>query len=74
VTDNLDMGPFFWFGSTPGERLPALDQFEVPKRATHNKAGVRPLRSRHRLVPKSRFRELADLDAVLITLFGPLTP
>lgn len=73
VTDNLDMGPFFWFGAAPGEPLPALGEFEVPKRATHNKAGVRPPRSRHRLIPKGGFRELADLNAVLEALFGSLS-
>ena len=36
VTDGLDMGPYFWFGGTPGSPLPALDSYEVPLRATHN--------------------------------------
>lgn len=72
VTADLDMGPFFWFGGAPGEPLPPLDGYPNPLRATHNKDGVRPPRTNHRLVPGKEFRELATLDAVLETLFGAL--
>lgn len=72
VAANLDMGPFFWFGGAPGERLPAIDDYANPLRATHNKGGERPLRKNHRLVPGGQFRALATLDDVLEALFGPL--
>jgi len=70
VTEDLEMGPFFWFGGAPGEPLPAIDHFAVPLRATHNKQGVRPPRQNHRLVPGTEFEELEKLEDVLIKLFG----
>ena len=70
VSDDLDMGPFFWFGGTPGEPLPPIAQYPSPLRATHNKDGVRPPRPNHRLVPSSEFQAVATLDAVLELLFG----
>jgi hypothetical protein len=72
VSDQLEMGPYYWFGGSPGEPLPPIDQFASPRRPTHNKDGVRPLRKNHRSVPASSFQPLATLDEVLATLFGPL--
>lgn len=72
VTPRLDMGPFFWFGGAPGEPLPSLDAYESPRRATHNKAGERPVRRNHRLIPGRDFQRVDDLDQVLEALFGPL--
>jgi hypothetical protein len=72
VTDKLDMGPFFWFGDTPGKPLPSLANYPNPLRATHKKDGVRPPRQNHRLVPGARFRQLQTLDEVLEVLFGEL--
>lgn len=70
VTEALDLGPFFWFGGAPGERLPQIEQYPAPLRATHNKKGVRPARLNHRLVPKTEFTALHAIDDVLTKLFG----
>jgi hypothetical protein len=72
VSDDLDMGPFFWFGGAPGEPLPPIAHYSSPLRATHNKNGVRPPRQNHRLVPSREFQGLETLDAVLEMLFGVL--
>ena len=72
VNDHLEMGPFFWFGGPPGLPLPSIDAFRIPRRATHNKVGVRPERTNHRLVPPGEFKRLAVLDEVLVALFGEL--
>jgi hypothetical protein len=74
VTDGLDLGPFFWFGSPPGGPLPPIDTYSVPHRATHNSQGVRPPRPKHRLIPKTQFRRLDTIDEVLTTLLGDLKP
>ena len=73
VTSALEMGPFYWFGSKPGQTLPAIGEFRNPKRTTRNKAGERPLRQNHREIPIAHFRPLQQLDEVLEALFGPLT-
>jgi len=72
VNDHLEMGPFFWFGGPPGRPLPSIDAFRIPRRATHNKVGVRPERANHRLVPPGEFKRLSVLDEVLVALFGEL--
>jgi hypothetical protein len=74
VTSNLDMGPFFWFGGSPGRPLPAIEGFAVPLRATRNRQAVRPPRINHRLVPRHRFEEVSTLDGVVARLFGDLNP
>jgi ribosome assembly protein YihI (activator of Der GTPase) len=56
----------------PGQELPPIAHYPIPLRATHNKAGVRPPRNNHRLVPSEEFRMLGSLDEVLETLFGDL--
>ena len=70
VTEALDMGPFFWFGGMPGERLPQIEQYPTPRRATHNKQGERPLRLNHRLIPKTEFKAVQSIEDVLRKLFG----
>jgi hypothetical protein len=70
VTDDLDLGPYYWFGGLPGQPLPELGSYATPLRATHNKEGVRPPRPNHRLIPKGHFKRLDSLDAVLVELFG----
>jgi hypothetical protein len=71
VTENLEMGPFFWFGGLPGQPLPPVDGYKIPLRATHNKQGVRPPRRNHRLVPAASFETLQKMEDVLVRLFGP---
>jgi len=72
VTDNLDLGPYYWFGDSPGQPLPDIGNYSTPLRATHNKDGVRPPRPNHRLIPKGAFKRLNSLDAVLVNLFGSI--
>ncbi len=72
VDDALNMGPYFWFGGEPGQPLPTLDRFGIPRRATHNKKGERPERLNHRLIPRAQFKKLDALSAVLEHLFGDL--
>lgn len=72
VTEQLEMGPFFWFGGKPGARLPALDGYEIPLRATHNKKGERPPSKNHRLIPSGKFERLENIEEVLVRLFGEL--
>lgn len=74
VTLDLNLGPYFWIGGAPGEPLPGIANFDVPRRATHNKQGVRPSRVNHRQVPKDQFQRLESIDAVLGKLLGDLTP
>lgn len=73
VTADLGMGPFFWFGGTPGEPLPPIADYPHPLRPTHTKAGLRPPRQNHRTVPAAAFHRLDALPEVLGALFGNLS-
>lgn len=68
--DTLDMGPFFWLGGQPGEKLPDISKYPNPKRTTHNAQRVRPFRKNHHEVPRAAFTKLETLDEVVERLFG----
>jgi len=70
VTPDLEMGPYFWFGGAHGQPLPPIEQYEIPRRATHNSQGERPPRQNHRLVPGAMFEQLVDFEDVLARLLG----
>jgi hypothetical protein len=72
ITSALQMGPFYWFGGAPGKPLPDMTGFRNPRRATHNKAGERPLRQNHREVAAAKFQVVSSLKGVIEMLFGPL--
>lgn len=72
VDDDLNMGPFFFFGANPGLPLPDIASFPSAKRTTPNSGGAKPERQNHRLVPGMRFKKFATLDGVLTELLGPL--
>jgi hypothetical protein len=74
IDEDLNLGPYYWFGGRPGKRLPSMEGFKTPRRATHNKKGVRPERVRHRVVPKGRFTKIDDVSGLLVRLFGALKP
>jgi hypothetical protein len=61
---------FLTFGGEAGERLPALDRFNVARHAKGNSQGVKALRPAIRDVPRSAFVTRADIAAVSDWLFG----
>jgi hypothetical protein len=68
--DMLELGPFMWFGGSPGKPLPDISARSNPKRATHNAEGLRPPRKNHYILPPAAFTELKTLDEVIVQLFG----
>ena len=70
VDDDLNMGPYFWYGSPPGKALPDMNAYDSPKRATHNSAGDRPERKNHRSVPGKKFEKIDNFDELLMILLG----
>jgi hypothetical protein len=70
--NDLSMGPYFFFGSGPGQPLPPIADYPIPKRSTHTKERLRPDRTNHRNVPGDQFRCVNTLDEVLDELLGPL--
>jgi hypothetical protein len=67
--NTLLLGPFFWFGGAPGEKIPALGE-KVATHTKHNAQGVKSARPGHRVIPKSSFTKLDTIDEVVQRLFG----
>jgi hypothetical protein len=66
----LELGPFFWFGDAPGQRLPDLKQFKVAKHARANSQGRKAERPNIRVVPIAKFTKLSSMADVVERLFG----
>ena len=69
-TDDFKLGPFLWFGNSPGQTLPDLAEFRIAKHTKADSAGVKKKRPAIRVIPKGRFRELGTIEEVAEALFG----
>jgi hypothetical protein len=70
----LDLGPYFWFGSPPGEPLPDLNGYSVGRHTKGNKEGVKLERPNVRVIPKGDFERVNSMAEIAERLFGPLKP
>jgi hypothetical protein len=68
----LLLGPFLWFGSAPGDKIPALGE-KVATHTKHNAMREKADRPAHRVIPKGRFTRLETIDAVIEKLIGDVT-
>jgi hypothetical protein len=68
--NSMTLGPFLYFGAEPGHPLPLLDAFKIAKHTRGDKDGVKKERPNLRVVPLSRFREIADVPSLYVALFG----
>jgi hypothetical protein len=66
----LDLGPFYWFGSEPGKKLPSLDGNEVAKHTKANAEGVKTHRHGLRIVRLAHFAKLQNMAELCEKLFG----
>jgi len=66
----MDLGPFLWFGAAPGMPLPDLGD-KVGKHTKADSTGKKAARPNIRVLAKSQFAVLPDMDAVVRALFGP---
>ena len=66
----LELGPFFWFGSSPGEPLTEISGFRVTRHTKANMQAIKKPRPAYRVVRKSAFVELEDVEHVVTRLFG----
>lgn len=66
----LNLGPFYWFGGAPNERLPDLTTFPIAKHTKGNAQGVKTLKPNHRVIPLSKFVLVATIPLLAAKLFG----
>jgi len=67
--DTLSLGPFLWFGSAPGERMPLLGE-KIARHTKPNAMLKKADRPAHRVIPKSRFAPLETIDQVIQRMVG----
>jgi hypothetical protein len=70
--ENLELGPFHWFGGPPGQPLPDLARYQVAKHTKGNAQGVKLPRRKLKSVPLSAFENVATIDDLAERLFGKL--
>lgn len=68
----LQLGPYLFFGSAPGLPLPDIASFKVAKHVKGNAQGIKHERPNVRVIPKSRFENLASTSDLVLRLFGPI--
>ena len=66
----LKLGPFFWFGGKPGKRLPDLKRYKTAKHSKGNAQGVKSLRPKIKVVPRSAFDKVDSIEEIACRLFG----
>ena len=70
VNPDLSFSHFLWFGGSPGQPLPGVNDMKVARQPRANAQGFKADRPDHRRVPKGKFERLETLDDVLARLFG----
>ncbi|MBI2234762.1 MAG: hypothetical protein HYU57_07265 [Micavibrio aeruginosavorus] len=68
--DALALGPYLFFGGSPGEKLPDLSEFKTAKHTKANAEGIKAERSNHKIVPVGKFRKVDSIDNLVSLLFG----
>ena len=66
----LELGPFLWYGASPGEPLPDVTKYPIAKHPKGNAQGVKLQRPRLRVLPRSAFQQLPSISEVSDCLFG----
>ena len=70
--ETLEIGPFLWLGSSPGQSLASLDAYPVGKHTKGNAQGVKLPRPAIRVVPRSAFERVESVPDLVDRLFGAL--
>jgi hypothetical protein len=67
--ETMALGPFYWFGAAPGERLPNITSFKPARHTKGDATGTKANRRNTFCIPKSRFEKVGTLDELLLKLF-----
>lgn len=68
--DTIELGPFYWFGGSPGQALPDVSSFKPAKHTKANAEGKKTQRRNSYVLKRSNCETLDTLDDVLERLFG----
>ena len=67
---SIMLGPFYWFGNSPGRPLPDLSGFAKAKHTKGDAQGNKAERRNSYTLPRGAFEKLGSLDELLMRLFG----
>lgn len=70
--DTLDLGPFYWYGGPPGERLPDVAGFKTARHTKGNAQGAKAERPNMRVLPLSAFEKVPNIEGIAARLFGKI--
>ena len=68
----LELGPFLWFGDSPGKPLPDIRELPVAKHTKGNAQGIKTERPNIRVLSRGQFEEVGTTTALIQKLFGSL--
>lgn len=68
--ESLNLGPFYWFGGSPGQPLPDITIKKVAKHTKGNAQGEKLERPNLRVLVKRDFTKLEAINDVVFRLFG----
>lgn len=68
--ETLDLGPYYFFGGTPGEPLPSLENLKVAKHTKGNSTGLKADMPNIRILNKGQFDKLTTINELYGKLFG----
>ena len=68
--ETLDLGPFLYFGSLPGEPLPDISGLSIAKHTKGNAAGIKTERPKIRTINKGQFESYPTVSELYKILFG----
>lgn len=68
--ETLVLGPYLYFGGTPGEPLPSLANHKVAKHTKGNAQGIKGERPNIRTIPNSAFAKIDTIQELYFQLFG----
>lgn len=68
--ETLTLGPFYYFGAAPGERLPSLENLKTAKHTKGDSAGVKAERPNIRILSKASFIKFQTINELYSQLFG----
>jgi hypothetical protein len=68
--ESLELGPYLYFGGSPGEPLPSLANHKVAKHTKGNALGIKAERPNIRTIPNSAFVRIDTIEQLYVRLFG----
>lgn len=68
--NTMDLGPYLWFGSSPGQPLPDITGFKTAKHTRANSKGEKTERPNIKTISKGKFEVVESILELATKLFG----